>query len=116
MLSKLAQSFRDHPNRQALVLLLPTLFWLIVFFLIPIASIFVYSFAQRGTYGGVRWIFTVQNYGRLLDALYLRILWRSISTGIISTAVCLLIGYPFGLHRAWLAVGYWHLRFRLMIL
>jgi spermidine/putrescine transport system permease protein len=94
-ISKLLQSFREHSNLQGVILLFPALFWLTCFFLIPIGSIFVYSFAQRGTYGGVRWFFTLQNYQRLLDPLYLSILWRSISTGMISTAVCLLIGYPF---------------------
>ena len=97
MLSKLTQPFRKH---QALILLFPALFWLIVFFLIPIVSIFVYSLAERGTYGGVRWHFTLKSYGQSLDSLYLGILWRSILTGIISTGVCLLIGYPFAYYLA----------------
>ena len=97
MLSKLTQPFRKHP---AFILLFPALFWLIVFFLIPIVSIFVYSFAERGTYGGIQWHFTLKNYGQSLDLLYLGILWRSILTGIISTGVCLLIGYPFAYYLA----------------
>ena len=97
MLSKLTQPFRKH---QALILLFPALFWLIVFFLIPIVSIFVYSLAERGTYGGIQWHFTLKSYGQSLDSLYLRILWRSILTGIISTGVCLLIGYPFAYYLA----------------
>lgn len=97
MLSKLTQTFRKHP---ALILLFPALFWLIVFFLIPLASIFVYSFAERGTYGDIQWHFTLKNYGQSLDPLYLGILWRSILTGIISTGVCLLIGYPFAYYLA----------------
>jgi spermidine/putrescine transport system permease protein len=97
---KLTQSLREHPNRQAAILLFPALFWLVAFFLVPIGSIFVYSFAQRGTYGGIRWAFTLQNYGRLLDPLYVGILWRSISTAILSTAICLLMGYPFAYYLA----------------
>ena len=97
MLSKLTQPFRKH---QVLILLLPALFWLIVFFLIPIAAIFVYSFAERGTYGGIQWHFTLKNYRQLLDPLYLGILWRSMLTGIISTGACLLIGYPFAYYLA----------------
>ncbi|MCZ6679432.1 MAG: hypothetical protein O7E52_19545 [Candidatus Poribacteria bacterium] len=98
--SKLLQFFRERPNFQGAILLLPALFWLTCFFLIPIGYIFVYSFAQRGTYGGIRWVLSVQNYQRLLDPLYLGILWRSISTGIISTRACLLIGYPFAYYLA----------------
>ena len=97
MLSKLTQPFRKH---QVLILLLPALFWLIVFFLIPIAAIFVYSFAERGTYGGIQWHFTLKNYRQLLDPLYLGILWRSMLTGIISTGACLFIGYPFAYYLA----------------
>ena len=98
--SKPSQSLRTNPNLRAGILLVPGLFWLICFFLIPIASVFVYSFAQRGTYGGVRWIFTLENYRRLVDALYAGILWRSISTGLLVTVVCLIMGYPFAYHLA----------------
>ena len=73
---------------------------MIVFFLIPLVSIFVYSFAERGTYGDIQWNFTLKNYGQSLDPLYLGILWRSILTGIISTGMCLLIGYPFAYYLA----------------
>lgn len=92
---QLTQFFREHPNYRALILLLPALFWLIFFFLIPITSIFIYSFAQRGTYGDVEWALSLQNYRRLADTLYLRVLWRSISTASISTFICLALGYPF---------------------
>ena len=97
---KLLQFLRERSNLQGTILLLPAFFWLTCFFLVPIGSIFLYSFAQRGTYSGIRWVFTLQNYQRLLDPLYLGILWRSISTGIISTAVCLLLGYPFAYYLA----------------
>ena len=97
MLSKLTQPFRKHPT---FILLFPALFWLIFFFLIPIASIFVYSFAERGTYGGIQWHFTLKNYRQSLDPIYLGILWRSILTGLISTGVCLSVGYPFAYYLA----------------
>lgn len=51
-------------------------------------------------YGGVRWDFTLENYGRLFDGLYLGILWRSVSTALVCTAVCLLLGYPFAYYLA----------------
>ena len=61
---------------------------------------FIYSFIERGTYGGVRWVFTLENYQRLFDGLYLGILWRSVSTALVCTAVCLLLGYPFAYYLA----------------
>ena len=97
---QLSQSVREHSTTRVLILLFPALFWLIFFFLLPIASIFIYSFAERGTYGGVDWTLTLENYGRLLDPLYLGILWRSILTAAVSTAICLILGYPFAYYVA----------------
>jgi spermidine/putrescine transport system permease protein len=76
------------------VLLGPTLFWLILFFLIPLMIIFVYSFLDRGTYGGVVWTFQIDNYLRFADPLYLRIFGRSIVIATITTLICLAAGYP----------------------
>ena len=87
-------------NYRLLILLFPVIFWLVCFFLIPLMSVFAYSFIERGTYGGVRWNFTLENYQRLFDGLYLGILWRSVSTAIVATALCLLLGYPFAYYLA----------------
>ena len=87
-------------NYQLFVLLFPIVFWLVCFFLLPLVSVFIYSFLERGTYGGVEWNFNLENYGRLFDGLYLGILWRSISTALVCTAVCLLLGYPFAYYLA----------------
>ena len=87
-------------NYHLFILLFPVVFWLFCFFLLPLVSVFIYSFIERGTYGGVRWIFTLENYQRLFDGLYLGILWRSVSTALVCTAVCLLLGYPFAYYLA----------------
>ncbi|RKU19060.1 spermidine/putrescine ABC transporter permease [Candidatus Poribacteria bacterium] len=87
-------------NYHLFILLFPVVFWLICFFFLPLVSVFIYSFIERGTYGGVRWHFTWENYQRLFDGLYLSILWRSVSTALICTAICLLLGYPFAYYLA----------------
>lgn len=87
-------------NYRLLILLFPVIFWLICFFLIPLLSVFAYSFIERGTYGGVQWNFTLENYQRLFDGLYLGILWRSVSTAIVATVLCLILGYPFAYYLA----------------
>ncbi len=76
------------------VLLSPTLFWLIVFFAIPLVIIFIYSFLDRGKFGGIVWIFQIENYVRFADQLYIRIFIRSFFIALITTVICLLIGYP----------------------
>ena len=76
------------------VLLSPTLFWLIFFFTIPLVIIFVYSFLDRGKFGGVVWEFQFENYIRFADVLYIRIFIRSFFIALITTGICLLMGYP----------------------
>ncbi len=97
---RFSRFIRERSDSRVLILLFPALFWLIFFFLVPIASIFIYSFAERGTYGGVDWALTLGNYRRLLDSLYLGILWRSILTAAVSTVICLFLGYPFAYYVA----------------
>ena len=76
------------------VLVSPTLFWLIFFFTIPLVVILIYSFLDRGRYGGIVWEFQFENYVRFADQLYIRIFIRSFIIALITTVICLLIGYP----------------------
>jgi spermidine/putrescine transport system permease protein len=84
----------------------PGVLWLIVFFLVPLLIVGIVSFATRGTYGGIRWDWTLKQYVRLVstdghfDPLYLNILLRSIWIAFASTAICLLLGYPFAYYLA----------------
>ncbi len=77
-----------------LVLISPSLFWLVVFFVLPLVLVFAISFGQRGTYGGVEWQLSLENYGRFFDPLYLRIFGRTLVVALVTTVICLLVGYP----------------------
>ncbi|NJM92904.1 MAG: ABC transporter permease [Rhodospirillaceae bacterium] len=77
-----------------LVLLGPGLGWLAIFLVVPCAIVFVYSFFERGTYGGIDYVFTLENYARAVDPLYLSILLTSARVAVITTLVALVIGYP----------------------
>ncbi|CAD5953010.1 MULTISPECIES: ABC transporter permease [Planktothrix] len=81
-------------TRNLLILLLPATIWLLIFFIIPLITVLVYSFLERGTYGGVTWEFTLKNYQRLANDLYLNIFWRSLGLASLTTLICLIIGYP----------------------
>lgn len=81
-------------TRNLLILLLPATIWLLIFFIIPLIIVLVYSFLERGTYGGVTWEFTLKNYQRLANDLYLNIFWRSLGLASLTTLICLIIGYP----------------------
>lgn len=87
----------------------PATFWLIVFFMLPLGVILVYSFLTRGTYGGLVWEFQLNNYVRFADPLYLNIFRDSFVIAAVTTLLCFLIGYPmaYWLSRqpAWLQGG-----------
>jgi len=90
----LLDTIRRRPGLQTLLLIFPSLFWLILFFAIPLIIVFVYSFLKRGPYGQVVWEFNLNNYARFFDPLYLKIFARSFKIAAITTAVSLLLGYP----------------------
>jgi len=92
------QTVQRRERLRLLALLLPGTLWLMLFFLLPLAIIIVYSFLQRSPTGSIDWTFTLQNYVKLFtEPLYLRILWRSFWLAIVTTGLCLLIGYPLAL-------------------
>ena len=73
----------------------PALIWLIVFFVMPLIFIVVVSFSTRGEVGNIIYKFTIENYIRLLDPLYINIFLKSLLIAIYTTVLCLIFGYPF---------------------
>lgn len=85
---------RQRPSMAAWLLLAPAVFWLFLFFLVPLFIVVVYGFLQRGTYGGVVTVFTLENFQRVFDPLYLSTFQRSMFIALATTLICLLLGYP----------------------
>ncbi len=86
--------------RQAAWLLTPSLVWMGLFFVLPLLIVLLISFASRGTYGGVEWIFTLANYRDLADPLYLWIYLRSVALALATTGLCLCLGFPLAYYIA----------------
>jgi spermidine/putrescine transport system permease protein len=80
--------------RRRLLLLGPALGWWAVFLVVPVGLVMAYSVFARGTYGGVVPTFTLDNFARAIDPLYLRVLLFSLRVAVLSTVIALLIGYP----------------------
>ncbi len=72
----------------------PGLFFLVLFFLVPLALMFGASFLVRNPYGGVEWAGTLEHYARFADPLYLTILGRTLAWSLGATLLCLVVGYP----------------------
>lgn len=76
------------------LLLTPLLVWLAAFVLVPLVILLVYSFCQRDDLGRVVFSFTWENYARVFNPIYLRILGRSVGYAALTTAICIVVGYP----------------------
>jgi spermidine/putrescine transport system permease protein len=74
--------------------LLPAWLWMVLLFLAPFAIVLAYSFLTRGAYGGTGQPWTLENYHRLFDPLYLTILVRSFALALAATVLCLLFAFP----------------------
>ena len=69
--------------------------WLVLFVMIPNIMIIGTSFLTRDEANLIEMTFTLDNYIRLADPLYFKVLMHSFYMAIIATILCLIIGYPF---------------------
>jgi spermidine/putrescine transport system permease protein len=78
----------------------PGTLWLVVFFLVPLAFLFVLSFSEKAVINGelsineYDYLSGISNYLRSFESEYPRILWKSIWVSALATCVCLLTAYP----------------------
>lgn len=78
----------------AFAFLSPGLTYLIVLLLIPLGLVLSYTVFRRGRFGGIIYEFTLENFTRLIDPLYLGIVGSSVRIAALTTLLALLIGYP----------------------
>lgn len=69
--------------------------WLTFFVLLPNLMIIVTSFLTRDEANLIELTFTLNNYTRLFDPLYAKVLAHSFYMALIATVLCLFLGYPF---------------------
>ncbi len=68
-----------------------------LFVLGPALYMVAVSFATNRDSGyGFQWSFTLENFRRMLDPVYLQCFYQSFQLAFTTTAVAVLIGYPFG--------------------
>lgn len=67
--------------------------WLLLFFIVPMLSMVVFSFWRTVDYRFVA-TFTLENYERLAGSLYVNVFWRTLRISIYVTLLSLVIGYP----------------------
>jgi len=85
--------WRRQPGLFAL-LMAPALVWLAVFFLLPLAAMFLLSFSEQAGLTDTVLTWTTASYARAFDPVYLKVLGYSLWIAGLTTAICLCIGYP----------------------
>ena len=72
----------------------PYLVWIVIFIVFPSFLVLLYSVTTKES-GGITTInFTLENFIKFFDPMFLNILWDSMFLAAISTIICLLLGYP----------------------
>ena len=67
---------------------IPFYIWLVFFVILPLGLVAYYGFTTPD--GG----FSVENFKRFTEPNYLEVFVRSIKIAVISTAICIVLGYP----------------------
>ena len=68
--------------------------WLLLFFLVPLAVVWAYSFGRNTGLTTIEFSGTFANYARALEPLYLGIFLKSLVVAAITTLICLVVGFP----------------------
>ncbi len=69
----------------------PYLIWMVIFIVIPSFLILFYAFTTRDEQG-IR--FTLDNFYKFCEPVYISVLLKSLGLALFSTFVCLIVGYP----------------------
>jgi spermidine/putrescine transport system permease protein len=69
--------------------------WILLFVVAPNLLVVMTSFLTRDDVHFIRWQATLENYLRLFDPDYLAVFTHSFYMAVVTTLLCLLVGYPF---------------------
>lgn len=96
-------------------LLLPVYLFTLIFVFFPLVYMVFISFMERAEVWGFVNKFTLGNYQRMLEPIYLKTFLESLKLAFTSTLVIMLIGYPFGYFMG-KASAKWKKRIMLLLL
>jgi len=71
--------------------------WLVLFFIIPLAVVWLYSFGSNAGLTEITISGTLDNYKKALEPLYLQIFTKSLVVAGFTTLICLIAGFPVAL-------------------
>lgn len=74
-------------------LIKPYVIWAVLLLVIPLFLIALYAFTEEGN-EVLTLSFTLENFAKFAEATYLNVILKSFKLGIITTVICLVLGYP----------------------
>lgn len=86
-------------KKRGIGMLLPLWVWTLLFVVFPMGYILLLSFVSGDAFG-IRYVFTLDNYRRLLSADLLACVVRTLKMSGLTTLFALLAGYPFAYFMA----------------
>ena len=92
--TKSKHEFRSN-TLPALITVCPVTLIMVLLVAVPLIYVAVMSFCSIDQYYNVVFQFSLDNYVRLANAEYLRIYVQSLAIALITTVICILVGYPF---------------------
>jgi spermidine/putrescine transport system permease protein len=98
-----------------ILLILPAAGWLTVFMIVPCLIVFFLSFFERGTYGGIDYTFTLDNFARAGEPVYRSILLGSARIAAMATVIAVVVAYP-AAYAISLAPRYRQTRYLLLVM
>ena len=87
------QDWKQQRSAFAAIATAPTA-WLLLFFIIPLAIVWAYSFGSNDGLTSIKISGTFANYARALEPLYLQIFGKSVAVAALTTLICLVVGFP----------------------
>jgi spermidine/putrescine transport system permease protein len=75
----------------------PYLIWMGIFILIPLFLVLYFAFTVGDSQNFSTFQFSLANFKRFLNPIYLKVLGRSVNLAFVSTVLCLIIGFPMAL-------------------
>lgn len=76
------------------ILASPPVLWLAVFFVAPLAIVWAYSFGENRSLTQIAVTGSLGEYARAVKPLYLSIIAKSLWLAALTTAICLVVGFP----------------------
>lgn len=113
MASSTITPVKKRQKGSSFLLLIPIYVFTLLFVFAPLVYMVVLSFMTRAEVWGFEWEFTLENYKRILEPLYLNTFMDSMKLALLSTLLIILIGYPYGYFMAKLSAKW---KKRMMIL